>query len=196
MALLLAVQSATAIITVQIGGATRLNSLSRQRERYSCYWDCGLVSCKFLDDDDDTCAYDCEKICRVRYDYAGRSGSNSNAPAQASGASAAGIQVASGASASTELRPKSGASSPVAGGAAAIDPSELVGGKLTTCRYLGYLKNSFLNNLTNSVSLYTVGSSVRLHLPRNATARSFAIWERCDADSATSGKLVEKPFNL
>lgn len=192
MALLLAVQSATAIITVQIGGATRLNSLSRQRERYSCYWDCGLVSCKFLDDDDDTCAYDCEKICRVRYDYAGRSGTNSNAPTQASGAT--GVQVASGASASTELRPKSGAGSPVAGGAAAIDPSELVGGKFFTLKRVQAQQLGPL--LIKKFFPRPVGSSVRLHLPRNATARSFAIWERCDADASSSGKLVEKPFNL
>lgn len=69
MAVLVAVQSVSCVITVQIGGATRLNSLSRQRERYNCYWDCDLVGCQIARDDDE-CAYDCEKICRVRYDYA------------------------------------------------------------------------------------------------------------------------------
>lgn len=69
----LAAQTVFAIITVQIGGATRLNSLTRQRDRYNCYWDCDLVGCQIARDDDE-CAYDCEKICRVRYDYAGRSG--------------------------------------------------------------------------------------------------------------------------
>lgn len=39
------------------------------------------------------------------------------------------------------------------------------------------------------------GASVRLLLPRNASARNFAIWERCSADTQT-GKLTEKPFNL
>jgi len=69
VALAVAVQSVCGVITVQIGGATRLGSLNRQRERYNCYWDCDLVGCQIARDDDE-CAYDCEKICRVRYDYA------------------------------------------------------------------------------------------------------------------------------
>lgn len=83
LALAVAVESVSGVITVQIGGATRLNSLSRQRERerYSCYWDCDLVGCQIARDDDE-CAYDCEKICRVRYDYAsaaGRTGASASA---------------------------------------------------------------------------------------------------------------------
>lgn len=121
--LAVAAQSVLAVITVQIGGATRLNSLSRQRDRYNCYWDCDLVGCQIARDDDE-CAYDCEKICRVRYDYSGRSGAL-NADSTAS------------ASASSELKPKSAA---VSGEQAKLsDPAtpntgneilpELVGGK-------------------------------------------------------------------
>lgn len=61
-----------AVITVQIGGASRLSTLNRQRDRYSCFWDCDLVGCQIARDDDE-CAYDCEKICRVKYDYSARS---------------------------------------------------------------------------------------------------------------------------
>jgi hypothetical protein len=108
VAMALAIESAAAVITVQIGGATRLTSLSRSRDRYNCYWDCDLVGCQIARDDDE-CAYDCEKICRIRYDYAtvGRSG---------------GSQAA----ANSELKPKSGAATeneqePL--------PAELIGGE-------------------------------------------------------------------
>lgn len=110
LVLLVTIQVVSCVITVQIGGATRLNSLSRQRDRYSCYWDCDLVGCQIARDDDE-CAYDCEKICRVKYDYAaaGRSGQG----------------------ALSELKPKSGApveqpNEPAVAG----DESELLGGKL------------------------------------------------------------------
>lgn len=111
----LAAQSVFAVITVQIGGATRLNSLSRQRDRYSCYWDCDLVGCQIARDDDE-CAYDCEKICRVRYDYTGRSGALNAGAAE------------------SELKPKSAgepakpAEQPASGDNSEILP-ELVGGK-------------------------------------------------------------------
>lgn len=111
----LAAQSVFAVITVQIGGATRLNSLSRQRDRYNCYWDCDLVGCQIARDDDE-CAYDCEKICRVRYDYTGRSGASN------------GDSVESG------LKPKSAgepakAEQPAASGDNSESLPELVGGK-------------------------------------------------------------------
>lgn len=88
----LCAQSVLAVITVQIGGATRLNSLSRQRERYNCYWDCDLVGCQIARDDDE-CAYDCEKICRIRYDYTatGRSSANGSSGSQ-DGASSEALQ--------------------------------------------------------------------------------------------------------
>lgn len=74
--LTIAVESCLCVITVQIGGATRLSSLSRQRDKYSCYWNCDLVGCQIASDDDE-CAYECEKICRVRYDSAvARSGAD------------------------------------------------------------------------------------------------------------------------
>lgn len=95
----LCAQSVLAVITVQIGGATRLNSLSRQRERerYNCYWDCDLVGCQIARDDDE-CAYDCEKICRIRYDYtaSGRSGviggASSSSPSVSGASSIEGLQ--------------------------------------------------------------------------------------------------------
>lgn len=83
LALAVAIQTVSSVITVQIGGATRLTTLNRQRDRYRCYWDCDLVGCQIARDDDE-CAYDCEKICRLRDDYAaasGRSGAESKASA-------------------------------------------------------------------------------------------------------------------
>lgn len=125
-AIALAIETVAGVITVQIGGATRLTSLSRQRDRYNCYWDCDLVGCQIARDDDE-CAYDCEKICRVRYDYAavGRSGTQQ-------------------ASANSDLKPKSGA--PLAdetklqdvGGSSGNEqqlPMELLGGKLAKGQY-------------------------------------------------------------
>ena len=119
IAMVLAVETVSGVITVQIGGATRLTSLSRQRDRYNCYWDCDLVGCQIARDDDE-CAYDCEKICRVRYDYAavGRSGTETDA--------------------SSDLRPKSADIGPEkaqeAGAAGTgsgdqLPMNELVGGK-------------------------------------------------------------------
>lgn len=111
LAMALAIESVSGVITVQIGGATRLTSLSRQRDRYNCYWDCDLVGCQIARDDDE-CAYDCEKICRVRYDYAtvGRSGS--------------------AAAANSDLKPKSGASVPEDSKLADNElPTELLGGE-------------------------------------------------------------------
>jgi len=109
--LCLSLEVAMAVITVQIGGATRLGSLTRQRDRYNCYWDCDLVGCQIARDDDE-CAYDCEKICRIRYDYAGRSGSPA-APAD-------------------QLAPKSAAHPEASDAQPASDeqlPTELLGGK-------------------------------------------------------------------
>lgn len=185
LALAVAVQSVAGVITVQIGGANRLTTLNRNRERYSCYWDCDLVGCQIAHDDDE-CAYDCEKICRVRYDYAA---GRSDAPASSGGSS-------------DELKPKSGAldslvakleaKSAEAGSDKEVSP-ELLGGK--------WRKDSpdSGNYMTSTNQLadqhLTAGTSVRLHLPRNASARNFGIWERCAAD-ANTGKLTEKPFNL
>lgn len=83
LVLALITESTLAVITVQIGGATRLGTSVRSRERYSCYWDCDLVGCQ-LTREDDECAYDCEKICRAKYDYSGRS--DSGLPAKAAAA--------------------------------------------------------------------------------------------------------------
>lgn len=69
VALAVVIESSLASITVQIGGASRLNSLNRQRERYQCKWDCDLVGCQITHDDDE-CDYECNKVCRVTYDYA------------------------------------------------------------------------------------------------------------------------------
>ena len=115
-ALAVAAQTVAAVITVQIGGATRLgSSLSRQRERYNCFWDCDLVGCQIARDDDE-CAYDCEKICRVRYDYAGRSDALSAAAAAAPP--------------NSDLRPKTGAAEPAPESVApAGSEPELVAGK-------------------------------------------------------------------
>lgn len=210
LALALAVQSVSAVITVQIGGATRLNSLSRQRERerererYSCYWDCDLVGCQIARDDDE-CAYDCDKICRVKYDYAA---------AAAAGRSGAAPSPDSGKS--ETLSGKSGAApAPVAVAseepAAANDiSSEMIGGKFPRRSAIGRTSEQPECQLTSSLSAdpklddlpslgtrrqLLAGTSVRLHLPRNATAKNFAIWERCQPDAST-GKLTEKPFNL
>lgn len=114
MALLVAIQVASAVITVQIGGATRLSSLNRQRERYSCYWDCDLVGCQIARDDDE-CAYDCEKICRLRYDYAGRSSNIELKPKS-------GEQLLSGKSADSPVGANEGEQSNEI-------PAELLGGK-------------------------------------------------------------------
>lgn len=100
--LALAIDGAYGIITVQIGGATRLTSPSRSR--YHCYWDCDLVGCQ-LTRDDDECAYDCEKVCRPRYDYLGRSDSNSAAASSGSPVEKAALPVND----DTELKPKSAA---------------------------------------------------------------------------------------
>lgn len=131
LTLALALDCAYGIITVQIGGATRLTSPSRSR--YHCYWDCDLVGCQ-LTRDDDECAYDCEKVCRPRYDYLGRSGSEA-APAvsgrvsESSSSSEAGSAAIS--SADTELKPKSGASSEsVAQPAIGSSENEINSGKL------------------------------------------------------------------
>lgn len=118
VAMALAIESVSGVITVQIGGANRLTSVSRSRDRYNCYWDCDLVSCQ-IDLDDDECAYKCEKVCRIRYDYAtvGRSG---------------GSQAA----ASSDLQPKSGAAAPAItadeGKEADLVPLEMLGGELTS----------------------------------------------------------------
>ena len=113
VALALTIETVSGVITVQIGGATRLSSLSRSRDRYNCYWDCDLVGCQIARDDDE-CAYDCEKICRIRYDYAtvGRSGSQN-------------------ALANSDLKPKTGAIEPAASGADKQDelPVEQLGGE-------------------------------------------------------------------
>lgn len=112
IALALAVESVSGVITVQIGGATRLTTLSRSRDRYNCYWDCDLVGCQIARDDDE-CAYDCEKICRIKYDYAtvGRSGSGAN----------------------SDLKPKSGAPENALAESkeAELLPTELLGGELS-----------------------------------------------------------------
>lgn len=118
LAMIVAIESVSAVITVQIGGATRLTSLNRQRDRYNCYWDCDLVGCQIARDDDE-CAYDCEKICRVRYDYSavGRSGSNSVAAAASN--------------LNSDLKPKSGAPQATEEKVESNDlPNELIGGKL------------------------------------------------------------------
>lgn len=99
LVLALAIDSAYGIITVQIGGATRLTSPSRSR--YHCYWDCDLVGCQ-LTRDDDECAYDCEKVCRPRYDYLGRSDSSA-AASSGSPVEKAALPV----NEDTELKPKS-----------------------------------------------------------------------------------------
>lgn len=171
----LAFESALAVITVNIGGATRLNSLSRQRERYNCYWDCDLVGCQIARDDDE-CAYDCEKICRVRYDYAatGRSGS--------------------------EL----GAKSALAADAKpAADESQLVSGKYghassgLTLDTATHATPSSRPPTATGRNRHTAGSSVRLHLPRNASARNFGFWERCGAqDGLLEPSAGEKPASL
>lgn len=178
----LAVELGQAVITVQIGGASRLSSLTRQRDRYNCYWDCDLVGCQIARDDDE-CAYDCEKICRIRYDYAGRSGGQTAAAAAAD-----------------QLGPKSGA--PVAQGAEEQLPAELLGGKYSAdaTAINQALAHSTRAQLTSDLlaaprATIAAGQSVRLHLPRNASAPNFAIWERCSADTNT-GKLTEKPFSL
>ena len=116
LAMALAVQIVAGVITVQIGGATRLTSLNRQRDRYNCYWDCDLVGCQIARDDDE-CAYDCEKICRVRYDYATAARSGADSPSKA------------GAAPTEELllKPKSGADSKEVGGVE--QPDQLVGSK-------------------------------------------------------------------
>ena len=171
----LGVQLSVAVITVQIGGANRLSSLSRSRDRYRCYWDCDLVGCQIAREDDE-CAYDCEKICRVKYDYMGRSGSDPTGAPQ---------------SGAEQLGPKSGA--PEAAPATGAD--ELLGGECLAgpgCGVVGAKKRRQTNS-SNNIHSHAVGQSVRLHLPRNASARNFAIWERCSADSET-GKLTEKPF--
>lgn len=119
LAVAVSIESAAGVITVQIGGATRLNSLSRQRDRYNCYWDCDLVGCQIARDDDE-CAYDCEKICRVRYDYAaGRSGApTASGPAAKSG---------------QELAPKSGSvAEQPAVESNEINASELLGGEFAS----------------------------------------------------------------
>lgn len=153
LALALLTESAMAVITVQIGGATRLGSSVRSRERYHCFWDCDLVGCQ-LTRDDDECAYDCEKICRPKYDYSGRS-------------DAAGAQE-------SELKPKSSANQEQDKTSSSSSSQPIVG-----------------NENNDIVS----GQTVRLHLPRNVTARNFGIWERCAQDSST-GKLVEHSFSL
>lgn len=132
LALAAAVESVAGVITVQIGGATRLNSLSRQRDRYSCYWDCDLVGCQIARDDDE-CAYDCEKICRVRYDYA------SSAAAAGAAAGRSGATPPAAVDPKPEgLSGKSGA--PIAGESAAAAAaaeslnemgSELIGGEFS-----------------------------------------------------------------
>lgn len=125
VAMAVSIEFAYAVITVQIGGATRLSSLSRNRDRYNCYWDCDLVGCQIARDDDE-CAYDCEKICRIRYDYVGRSG-QSGAAGAASGSSA---QLAGATGRGDEqLGPKSGAPEPVAAVEGEQLPAELLGGK-------------------------------------------------------------------
>lgn len=114
LAVVLASDAVFAVITVQIGGATRLGSSStRSRERYHCFWDCDLVGCQ-LTRDDDECAYDCEKICRPKYDYSGRSG-------DASAGSA--IAKASGAESlpESELKPKSASDDAAPAAAAAAN---------------------------------------------------------------------------
>lgn len=123
----LCAQSVLAVITVQIGGATRLNSLSRNRERYNCYWDCDLVGCQIARDDDE-CAYDCEKICRIRYDYSatGRSGVNNGAAPKNDQSSSEGLQPKSSA-------PLEANSKQTVDGANVADNEiapELMGGKL------------------------------------------------------------------
>ena len=106
IALFLAIESSYAVITVQIGGATRLTSPTRSR--YHCYWDCDLVGCQ-LTRDDDECAYDCEKICRPRYDYLGRSGAEQGASGLEKAAATAGTAAGS---AERELKPKSASVEP------------------------------------------------------------------------------------
>lgn len=92
VAMAFVIETVSGVITVQFGGANRLTTTltrQRQRDRYNCYWDCDLVGCQIARDDDE-CAYDCEKVCRVRYDYAtvGRSGSEDQAAAAAAANSA------------------------------------------------------------------------------------------------------------
>lgn len=131
LTLALAVECSLAVITVQIGGATRLSSLSRQRDRYSCYWDCDLVGCQIARDDDE-CAYDCEKICRVKYDYAARSGAADTSGADSLAPKSNLEQLLNGKSSAAPAE-----SGPVAG---AEQAPELVGGK-----YGRGPKNSSLN---------------------------------------------------
>lgn len=154
LAIAITMESTMAVITVQIGGATRLTNSVRSRDRYHCFWDCDLVGCR-LTRDDDECAYDCEKICKPKYDYSGRSDAEAGA--------AVAIQ-------DSELKPKSSVNQE----AEQTAPSA-----------------QSLNGDNDVVS----GQTVRLHLPRNVTARNFGIWERCAQDSNT-GKLVEHSFSL
>lgn len=93
--LLLVVDYATASITVSIGNGLRITAgtQTRYRDPYKCYWDCDLVGCQ-LSRYDDECAYDCEKVCRSRYDYTGRSDPNGSVGPKSLGSE-------------TELNPKS-----------------------------------------------------------------------------------------
>lgn len=133
VATLVFAELAAAVITVQIGGATRLNSLSRQRDRYSCYWDCDLVGCQIARDDDE-CAYDCEKICRVRYDYSavGRSGSADASPMSPLEANSSDLKPKSDAPATTAEQRKPAEQTAASEQAA----NELAGGEyLWHCRW-------------------------------------------------------------
>lgn len=133
LALIVAINSVAAVITVQIGGSSRLTSLSRSRDRYNCYWDCDLVGCQIARDDDE-CAYDCEKICRVRYDYAGRSGAAGSEMKPKAGASASPLADSltgkSGSAAAVGPQVQASGSEPTAINDIGDLASELAGGKL------------------------------------------------------------------
>lgn len=105
----LLIQDTLATITVQIGNGLRIStggstsaiiSQPRIRDNYRCYWDCDLVGCQ-LTRHNDECAYDCEKVCKPRFDYMGRSDVN---PSQ---------ELAAGSGAESELKPKSANGEPV-----------------------------------------------------------------------------------
>lgn len=101
------VQIALASITVTIGNGVRISAQgtqTRYKDPYKCYWDCDLVGCQ-LSRFDDECAYDCEKVCRSRYDYVGRSDNGAIAAAAAAAEAASNNNIPT----DNELKPKSSA---------------------------------------------------------------------------------------
>lgn len=111
LAIVLSYAYVSCIITVNIGGANRLTSLDRQQNRYNCYWDCDLVGCQ-ISSDDDECAYDCEKICRPRYDWARSSSQGNEIPSTKSGVNQLNIDEKSTINMLSKLSGKSGLVAP------------------------------------------------------------------------------------